>query len=407
MTFGRAALAATALAVVLACSTAPREAPRWKVRLLDSPAASDSGELNLAAAPGGRVFLTWLEPRDESSRRLRLAARRRGEAWSEPRTIAQGTDFFVNWADVPSLVALDDGTLLAHWLAKNGGGAYGYDVRVSVSRDRGASWTPYVVPHSDRTRTEHGFVSMIPWPGGGAGLFWLDGRQTAQGDAGAGSMALAHATIDSEGKPGADRLLDDRVCDCCQTAAAATGRGAVVVYRDRTDDEVRDVSVVRFEAGEWTEAALIHDDGWVMNGCPVNGPALAAAGLRVVVAWFTAPDERAQVRIAFSTDGGSSFSKALAIDGGRPLGRVDTVLLPEGDALVSWLEQGPKGAELSVRQVGVDGPRGPAFRVAELSSARASGFPRLELAGGEPVLAWRDAQEPARVQTAVLERDLR
>ena len=93
MTVERTALAATALAVVLACSTAPRETPRWTVRLLESPAARDSGEPNLAATPDGRVFLTWLEPRDESSRRLRLAARRRGEAWSEPRTIAQGTDF--------------------------------------------------------------------------------------------------------------------------------------------------------------------------------------------------------------------------------------------------------------------------------------------------------------------------
>src|SRR5262245_50552005 len=120
MTVERTALVATALAVALACSTAPSEAPRWKVRLLDTPVARDSGEPNLAAAPDGRVFLTWLEPRDESSRRLRLAARQRGEAWSQPRTIAQGTDFFVNWADVPSLVALDDGTLLAHWLAKNG-----------------------------------------------------------------------------------------------------------------------------------------------------------------------------------------------------------------------------------------------------------------------------------------------
>ncbi len=393
---------AAALVAGLACSKPRPESIAWEARLLETPAGPGSGEPNLSAAPDGRLFLTWLEPRGDHDTQLRFATRLRGEPWSEARTIAQGADFLVNWADFPSLLALDERTLFAHWLARNGGGTYGYDVRLSVSRDGGATWDPYVVPHGDRTRTEHGFVSMIPWPGGGAGLFWLDGRQTAGGDAGAG-MALAHTTLDREGQqPGPDRLLDERVCDCCQTAAARTGRGAVVVYRDRSVTEVRDMSVIRYEDGGWTEPAPLHADGWEMDGCPVNGPSVAAAGQRVAVAWFTAPAERSEVRLAFSSDGGKSFSAPVRVDGGRALGRVAVGLLPGGDALVSWLEQGPDGTELRVRQLGDGGRLGPVLRVADSSSARSSGFPRLELAGGEPVLAWRDAQEPARVRTAVL-----
>ena len=39
-----------------------------------------------------------------------------GEVWSEARTIVQGREPFANWADFPSVVAGENGTLLAHWL---------------------------------------------------------------------------------------------------------------------------------------------------------------------------------------------------------------------------------------------------------------------------------------------------
>ena len=35
--------------------------------------------------------------------------------------------------------------------------------------------------------------------------------------------------------------IDARVCDCCQTDAAMTSEGAVLIYRDRSDDEIRDL----------------------------------------------------------------------------------------------------------------------------------------------------------------------
>jgi hypothetical protein len=146
------------------------------VRQLDVPAAPGSGEPNLALAPDGRALLSWLEPAGEAGQRLRFAARSPGGAWSAAETIAQGRDWFVNWADFPSVAALPDGTLFAHWLARSGPGTFAYDVRVAASRDAGKSWRPAVIPHRDGTQTEHGFVSMTPWDRGAMGLVWLDGR---------------------------------------------------------------------------------------------------------------------------------------------------------------------------------------------------------------------------------------
>jgi len=374
-----------------------------------TPAAPGSGEPNLTVAPDGRVLLSWIEPTGDASHRLRYAVRAKDGAWSEPRTIAEGQGWFVNWADFPSLAALPDGSLFAHWLARSGSEGYAYDVRVSASRDAGKTWSAPVVPHRDGTQTEHGFVSMTPWSDQAMGLVWLDGRKTARatqaghGD-GQAEMSLVHSTIDGEGRLGPETVLDGRVCDCCQTDAARAEGATVVVYRDRSEKEVRDMSVVRFAGGAWSKPRALARDGWEINGCPVNGPAIAAAGAKLAVAWFTAANEKSHVKVAFSSDAGASFGAPTVVDDGRPLGRVDVVLLGDGVALVSWLEQATKGAELRVRTIPPGGARGAALMVAGSSATRSSGFPRMVESGGEVVLAWRDAVEPPNVRTALLRR---
>ena len=395
--------------VVLACAACARGKveTRLAVRQLEAPAAPGSGEPNLAVAPDGRVLLSWIEPAGENQHSLRYAARPKGGAWSKPETIASGSGWFVNWADFPSLAALPDGTLFAHWLAKSGPGTFAYDVRVTTSRDRGRTWSEPVTPHRDGTQTEHGFVSMSPASGQAMGLVWLDGRKTAgtahEGHGGAlAEMSLVHSTLDREGRLGPEIILDGRVCDCCQTDAAVAEGATVVVYRDRSEKEVRDMSVVRFVDGRWSEPRPLAHDGWEINGCPVNGPAVAAAGREVAAAWFTAANEKSRVSVAFSADSGATFGPPIVVDDGRPLGRLDVVFLAKGVALVCWLEQAQKGTELRVRRVSPDGTRGEALTVADSSSARSSGFPRMVLSGREVVVAWRDVSEPPKVRTAVL-----
>jgi hypothetical protein len=397
------------LLVLLSCAGCARGRVETRLiaRQLEAPAAAGSGEPNLAVLRDGRVLLSWIEPAGQEGHSLRYATRTKGGPWSGPGTIAKGQGWFVNWADFPSVAALPDGTLFAHWLAKSGPGAYAYDVCVTASRDAGKSWSQPVVPHRDGTQAEHGFVSMTPWSAQAMGLVWLDGRKTAGASheghgPGAAEMSLVHSTLDGDGRLGPETVLDPRVCDCCQTDAALAEGATVVVYRDRSDKEVRDMSVVRFAGGRWSEPRTLARDGWEINGCPVNGPAIAASGRQVAVAWFTAANEKAQVKVSFSSDSAEMFGPPIVVDDGRPLGRVDVVPLAQGAALVSWLEQAQQGTELRVRRVSPDGTRGAALTVADSSAARSSGFPRMVASGGEVVLAWRDAAEPAKVRTAVL-----
>ena len=405
----RSSLIAVPLLVMLAdaCSGSREPAAiRIAVQELEAPAGSGSGEPNLTPTADGHLLLSWIERSGENGHALRYARRERGGSWSAPVTIAEGTDWFVNWADFPSMATLADGTLYAHWLAKSGPGTYSYDVRVSRSVDGGLTWSRPVAPHRDGTHTEHGFVSMTPWSPREMGLVWLDGRHTGgashDGHGAGQAMSLMHTTLDRDGRLGAETRLDGRVCDCCQTDAAMTDAGTVVVYRDRSEKEIRDMSVVRHVGGRWTQPQPLATDGWEINGCPVNGPAIAAAGSKVGVAWFTAAADKPMVKVAFSADSGATFTAPFVVDDGRPLGRVDILWLPDGSALVSWLEQGEPGARLRVRRVLSNAKADEAVTVAESTGARSSGFPRMAAPNGEVVIAWRDAGDPPRVRTAVL-----
>jgi hypothetical protein len=366
-------------------------------------AAPGSAEPNLTLGPDGRAYLSWVEPAADSSHALRWSVLEGGR-WSAPQTIASGRDWFVNWADFPSLAVLPGNRMAAQWLQRSGSDRYAYDVRVSVSSDGGATWTPGAVPHADGTATEHGFASMWPAAGDSVALVWLDGRKFKPGadehDAG-NEMTLRWTTVGPDGRAAPDRELDGRVCDCCQTGMAMTGRGPLVVYRDRSPTEVRDIYVTRYVDGAWTPGQPVHADGWVMPACPVNGPQAAADGDRVAVAWFTGADSTAQVKVAFSSDAGATFGAPARVDGGNPEGRVDVVLLADGGALVSWMERtGGQQAEVRVRRVGTDGRMGAPRTVTGASAARSSGFPRMVPAGENLVLAWTAPGDSSRVHAA-------
>lgn len=371
---------------------------------LEAPAGVGSGEPYLSSS-GDVVLLSWLEVAD-GGHDLWVAGLRE-DGWGERRRVVGGTDLFVNWADFPSVRPSPDGAMWAHWLEKRAGAGMAYDIRLAHSSDGGATWSEAWTPHEDGTATEHGFVSVFAL-GEGMGLVWLDGRKYAPDDTGgepAREMTLRHRTVRADGTAGTETLVDGRTCDCCQTDAALTSRGVVVVYRDRSAQDVRDIYVTRRTEGGWTEGIPVHRDGWVISGCPVNGPAVDASGDRVAVAWFTGAGDRPRVYVAFSEDAGASFGDPVRVDGGDPSGRVDLSLLPDGRAAVSWLERrGPEGAELRLASVGPGGREGPPVVVAPSSAARASGFPRMVRApwnGSEVVLAWTDVSDADRPRVRV------
>ena len=376
------------------------------IRAAQSPTDGDSREPELTTTPDGRVILSWVEKLGDKRHALRAAILDRN-GWSEAHTVAEGDNWFINWADFPSVIGLKDGTLAAHWLVKSGSATYAYDVNISRSNDSGRRWSKPIVPHRDNTQTEHGFVSLIPLPDGRLGAVWLDGRNMKNmkdsDDHGPApeSMTLRYATVDANLNLSDESELDERVCECCQTSAAITSAGPIAVYRDRSQTEVRDIYIVRQVNGSWTKPQAVVVDNWQINGCPVNGPLVTTDGSRVAVAWFSSVADTPHVKIVFSQDAGATFGQPIQVDDGESVGRVDALLLPDGSALVCWLSGNVDGGAIKVRRVRADGSLGPPAVIARTDISRSSGFPRMARLGDEVHFAWTEFGKPSRVRMAV------
>jgi hypothetical protein len=372
-----------------------------------SPAAPGSMSPHLAVTPAGEAVMSWLEPAGGEAHAVRFSILR-GDTWSAPVSIAEDDGWFVNWADFPSVVPITAQQWAAHWLVKRPGGTYSYDIALSRSADSGTNWASPLTPHTDGTPTEHGFVTLFPWSDG-IGAVWLDGRNMAP-DPGSGAapeagkihggMTLRFARFGYAGELLDDGEIDKLVCDCCMTDVALTTTGPVVAYRDRTTGEIRDISVTRYADGSWAEPITVSDDQWHIAGCPVNGPAIAADGDRVIVAWYGAPKRSARVKVAWSLDAGRTFSTPIVIDEAGARGRMDVALLPGGAAAVSWVAKSAADVgQMRMRKVTIDGDAGPIQVIAESKYARNAGFPQMVRAGERLVYAWPEPGEPGEVLT--------
>ncbi len=409
------AFAATAL--LAGCQQAPQPASttdaagntitQWPL-----PAAAGAAQPDLVLAPDGRLLLSWIKPFDKTRHALQFTTFDRQDHWQwAPKTIAVGASMVVNWADTPHIAVTADGTLWAHWLQKTRGEGESQDIIVAHSEDAGMTWSAPVRAHDDGKAVEHGFVSFWPAARDRLGIAWLDGRNTsgashaqhagqasmdadadADANAAAGMMSLRSATMDAASRLADAVEIDATVCACCQTDAATTARGPLLVYRDRTAEEIRDIYATRFDNGAWRAPQAVHADNWKMPACPVNGPAVAAVGDNPGVAWYSAAPHQPKRQNARSGDAGDTFAAPVVVDKGEAVqGRTD-IALDAKQAWVAWLREDAKGQSLWLARYTPDLSRELArIEIAKLQGrGRGTGFPKLVARDGEAYLVWTD-----------------
>ncbi|UCD60567.1 MAG: hypothetical protein JSV59_11890 [Flavobacteriaceae bacterium] len=389
--------------IIVSCTQKSKKAIS-KVYYIDSPATENSSLPNLFSS-NENTLLSWVEMKDDTLAILYYAELKNGK-WQAPREILKGDDWFVNWADFP-MITENKGQLLSHVLKKSSPDTYSYDIKLNILPRDSNNWVTNLPLHTDETPTEHGFVTALPYKEDSFFISWLDGRNTLEKEDGSrGAMTLRAAEVSVNGKVSNEVVLDSSTCDCCQTTAVMTSNGPVVIYRDRTENEIRDMSIVRNVAGKWTAPKTIYPDNWLIKGCPVNGPKAASSGNNLAIAWFTAANDQPKVNLAFSNDGGISFDDPIRIDDATSIGRVDVLLLDKKIAIVSWMQMEDEGAVLMAVKVDSLGNRGEAVLISRLEGSRGTGFPQMELVGDKVYFAWTlVSEEGSHVKTAYVSAD--
>lgn len=381
--------------------TASGFAQTFTLEPVPNPSGSGSLQPNWSVTQDGSPLLSWIEAAKDGSYSLRYAIRH-GAAWSEARTVAAHRHFFRHPAEMPEIIALGGGVLLAHWIEQpaSAGDSDAEYVYVSASHD-GTTWSTPVMAHQDHSPVEHGLASMVVSGNGEASLIWL---QALHGED--DPVSMMRTVINAEGKPVKEETLDSDVCGCCPTSVVKTAKGLLIAYRDHTPEDIRDIAVIRLENGHWSPPKTLNADKWKINACPTNAASAAAKGERVAIGWFTGAQGMPRVQVAFSADSGTTFGKPVMVSTGHAYGYVSLSLDDDGSALVSWLERGAEQnapTRVLVRRITADGAAGPVTQVDQ--GVRASlGYPKILHAGTETWITWGTRKPTSKVVTALLKK---
>ena len=336
----------------------------------------------------GSLSLSWISSNEGEKSTLNFSQFKEGK-WINTQTMATGSDWFVNWADFPAH-AINENLILSSYLKKSDSGTYTYDVILSLQKLSGEKVKEDFLLHTDGVKAEHGFVSIIPNHNQGFFITWLDGRNTVDKDLDGyhKPMTIRFAEITNKGDVIDESELDSATCDCCQTSIAITNKGPVVVYRDRSDKEVRDIYITRKINGIWGVPTPIHNDGWEINGCPVNGPKVASNSNNLAISWFTVSNEKPTVNLSFSKSNGASFGTPIKINDDDAIGRVDVAFLNPQEVLVSYIEGDDVGTYLRIKKVSIDGKVSAPITISKIDGGRNSGVPQLEILDNEAFIVW-------------------
>ncbi|MCG2419666.1 hypothetical protein K8089_11590 [Aequorivita sp. F47161] len=384
--------------ILISCrtDTTKKTTPAFKVEaiaktvtLLENPTAGNSALPRLFGTEK-QLFMSWVEQKDSISV-LYFSTFEDGK-WANPFAVNSGSDWFINWADFPA-IAENNGNIIISYLQKSANGKYTYDAKINLFSAETQTWQKGILLHNDGTASEHGFVSIVPQGKSSFYAVWLDGRNTTakaggHDNHGDGAMSLRGRLVHADGTMQPDVALDNRVCDCCQTAMTSIENAPLLVYRDRTDTEVRDISRIGLFDDSFSASQPVFNDNWEIPGCPVNGPSIASFKNNAAVAWFTAVNDNPKVQLAFSNDKGKTFAAPIQINTYETLGRVDVVMTSENTAIVSWMENVGEETLIQLMRVSADGTKGFPVTISKTSFERASGFPQLEIADNTLYAAW-------------------
>ncbi|MDC1491908.1 hypothetical protein N8376_00945 [Flavobacteriaceae bacterium] len=367
-----------------------------------------SSEPNLYTSVNGETYLSFISTSNgsELSKLYFSKLDLNNLKWNKPSLINSSTEWFVNWADFPRITTNNNNGISVHYLDKSGNDTYSYDIKIMNSKDGGNNWSTPMKLHSDDTKTEHGFVSTINYNNNFLSTY-LDGRQNELSKVDhnlSPQMTLRATSYNIDGQILMDEIIDNKVCDCCQTDLGLTKNNTpITVYRDRSKNETRDIYYSYYKDLKWSNPLPVFNDNWIIAGCPVNGPAISTFNNSSSVTWYTEDKGESKIKVAFSNDINNGYNDPILINSNDPLGRVDIEMINENSSLISYIDFIDDKAYLKLQKVDKLTGNNKSIIIDEISNTRASGFPKINIIdNNKTIITWTDASNEYHIKTILI-----
>jgi hypothetical protein len=396
------------LAVFAGCSTA-QPAPTEFVL-----AGTGAGNPTIAVdASTGRAYSAWIETTDGGSN-VYLGVIDSTGLTQRVRVNDIDGDAAPHEQAPPQVAVGSDGAVYVVWQNNTeitGREFPASNLRFARSIDGGRTFEPATFVNDDAggIPASHTFQDLAVANDGTIYVSWIDGRARAAAQAGAamsehaghgGSMPASEIRVAASRdggrtfSPGV--IVHRNACPCCRTSVAVSADGTVAVAFRSAADNIRDMIVVRSNdrAMSFGDPVRVHEDGWLIDGCPHAGGSIAydAAG-RLHIAWYTGAQERQGLWHAVSAPGVDAFGEPVPLhaEGWVPVSQVKIAAAPGGSVWIAWDDRRPEQAEVRVARA-----EGAEVRASRVLGAGTS--PAIA-ADGHVFVAWQ--RGPAAVTSLI------
>jgi hypothetical protein len=371
----------------------------FTLTLLPSPVPNDATDQRLVSRPDGEVVLSWWQKLPNDKRSLLISVLQK-EHWTSPLPVTE----MANVVEA-QIVPVGNDALAALWMVSQPsktGAEEVHELYAARGDKSGIQWSVPLRLNQEANTSSKESPTLAAMPDGSLLAAWIDQRHYQMIPPGKpgeeakeeGFSSLMVTRVSADNTLGKEMLVDKDFCNCCPPAMVTDGQEGLLAYREHLTGNVRDPAIMRVSRDSYSQPSIVHDDHWVIEGCPARGPAIARLDKAVGMAWLTAINDKTRVRVAFSNDNGHRFAAPIDLEIENTVGISGIEMDSPHSALVAWTRTSKQDEMTQLARVYDDGRIEHRTTVHALANGAAYKWPgpRMTKANDTVIIAWNDEQ---------------
>lgn len=374
---------------------------------MPSPVSEGAADLRVATRADGSPVVMWWETGQDERAKLFASVREKG-GWSIPSLVTEG----VNLVDA-QMVATGNQGLGVLWMVAGTpppGDEEVHEIYAARGELPAGRWTKPVRLNQETPTSAKESPAVTSLPDGTLLAAWIDQRhyrmippaKPGEEMTEEGYSSLMVTSLGADNRLGKELTVDTNFCSCCPPALVGGGQNGFLSYREHLPGNVRDPALLQVTPRNYGKRVIVHDDHWVLDGCPSRGSALARSGKVVATAWLTVINDKPRIRMSFSKNGGKKFDPPIDLDVEKGSGICGIELEDPRSAIVAWTttSKGEESIRLArVREEGRVEHRTVVHSLTGKGNYKYPG-PRIAKTNEGTVVAWNN--EPGKTSGLVL-----